>query len=148
MNETLTFEDIVVLLLLLGAVYSVMTLIQRKFTSFMEKQKKLYKWGADVKLSDKQKSYLLSLWTSYKNKRPPDDNLDTMLSDNELYEIKKACSNNSLPDDLKKCYSERKRLKTMQKLISSGYTEEHAFILCGLIYNKIGAIHAIKSVNP
>jgi predicted DNA binding CopG/RHH family protein len=146
MEELLTSEDILLFLIAIGLLYAVLNFVQKKVQQLFDKQKELFQWGLNQKLTDNQQNYLLKLWFAYKNKSIPDQKINEKISEKEFEEIKRLSSRDSLPDNLKFFSSARKRSKTVKKLILNGFTEDQAEILCGLIYNKIGGIHAIRSI--
>lgn len=135
-------EDYIVLIIIIVAIYSIMTLLQKKLQVFLTDQSELLRWGLNLPLNDNQQKFLMELWISFKRKIPPDKSLYAIVSEKDLEEIKNYCSIEKLPEKLQK-YS-RKREQTIKQIEQLGFNSEQAFIISGLVYNKVGGIHAIK----
>ncbi|MEW5822134.1 MAG: hypothetical protein AB1782_18210 [Cyanobacteriota bacterium] len=146
MKELLTSEDIVIFLIALAILYSALNFVQKKIQGFFDCHKEIYKWGLNLKLTDSQQNYLLYLWFNYKTSNLVDNSMSEKITAEEIEELKRFSGIEILPENLKQFYSANKRLKTIEKIVNKGYTKDQAIILSGLIYNKIGGIHAIKSI--
>lgn len=147
MDPNLTKEDIIILIIMIGIVYSILHQMQKHFRAYIQAQSDLYKWGLTQKLTDSQQKYLLALWSAYKNKQLPNEQVDELLSEEALSNIINICSGNNLPDNIRKYLKPYKTDKIKRKLLSIGFKDDHATIITGLLFYKIGGIHAIKNVR-
>lgn len=144
MEKTLTTENIVVLLVMISMVYAIMNFIQKYFQAYLVALSDLNKWGLNLKLNDNQQKYLTDLWIAYKNKQLPDDDMEQLLSETELEELLSYCFKDNLPDPLKKFYNKKKCEKFKTKTHKLGFNVQQTTILAGILFNKIGGIHAIR----
>ncbi|MGD9581180.1 MAG: hypothetical protein AB7V50_07390 [Vampirovibrionia bacterium] len=144
MQDTFTSEDIIVLVVMISILYGLMDFFQRRLKNYLHQYRELTKWGMSLKLNDNQKKILMDLWCCYKKNILPQNNIEQLLSDTELKELLFYSEKESLPQELKSFFSQSKYDKTFNNLIKTGFSELQAKILYGILYNKIGGIHAIK----
>jgi len=144
MEKSLTTENIVVLLVMISVVYAIMNFMQKYFQAYLVTQSELNKWGLSLKLNDNQQKYLTDLWIAYKKNRLPDDSIEQLLSETELEELLSYCFKDNLPDPLKKFYKKKKCEKFKTKMLKLGFNGQQTIVLSGILFNKIGGIHAIR----
>lgn len=144
MEKTFTTEDIIVLIAMISVVYAIMNFLQKYFQASLRAQKELQQWGLSLKLNDNQQKYLIDLWAVYKKKKLFDETMEQLLTQNELEELLSYSGKDRLPDSLKKFYKMKKREQFILKMQKIGFSMTQSQLLLGILFNKIGGIHAIK----
>lgn len=144
MEKTLTTEDIIVLIAMISVVYAIINFLQKYFQASLRAQKELQAWGLSLKLNDNQQKYLMDLWAVYKKKKLPDKSMEQLLKENELEELLSYSGEDRLPDSLKKFYKTKKREQFIIKMQKIGFNMIQIKLLSGILFNKVGGIHAIK----
>lgn len=147
MEKNFTSEDILAFLLVIGLIYGIITLFQKKLQQVFSARMDLYKWGMNIKLSDSQQKYLMQLWYYYKKPEEKLDITEDILNLEDRQHLEKISKRDYLPENLKIAYSEKKRHKYYQLMIKQGFSEFHAQLLCGIILNKIAGISSIKEIS-
>ena len=93
-------------------------------------------WGASIPVSNMQREAMVKLWEASQISKPPSQNPLQHLSSEDREYLLKICSADFRP--AKFGDANVLRMATFIKLTEEGFSQEHAAIILGMIFNGVG----------